>query len=57
VKNLIFVEPEIKVVDLITFIDTLKNNPKQFGFQLYSVLIDKKLDLYVYLFVIKVIRL
>jgi|JI7StandDraft_1071085.scaffolds.fasta_scaffold27788_4 hypothetical protein len=42
-RNLIFVEPEIKVVDLITFIDTKKNNPMKFGFQLYSVLIDKKL--------------
>lgn len=43
VKKLIFVEPEIKVADLITFIDTLRNNPKQFGFQLYSGLIDNKL--------------
>lgn len=42
-KKLIFVEPEIKVADLITFIDPLHNDPKQFGFQLYSGLIDNKL--------------
>ena len=43
-EKLIFIEPQIRVVDLITFMDTMKHDPKKFGFQLYSVLIDKKLS-------------